>query len=84
MDRWWTGPGGSALVRGVGSGGGPGRCADLGEHALEIDRLSTITALIERLGTTDDLHDLGGDHGLTSSIHLTAELGDQLFGVVGG
>src|SRR5690606_13775319 len=38
----------------------------------------------ERLGATDDLHDLGGDGVLPGPVHDPAQLGDQLVGVVGG
>src|SRR5688572_29872963 len=41
-------------------------------------------ALAEGLGPADDLHDLGGDGVLAGPVHHAAELGDQLFGVVGG
>ena len=41
-------------------------------------------ALAQRLGATDDLHDLGGDGVLAGPVHDPAQVLDQLVGVVGG
>src|SRR4051794_11699456 len=75
---------------------GPSSCAcscqsaEYGAHVgrtvvqhLEIDDKTLVDAG-ERLGAADDLHDLGGDGVLASTVHDAAEVLDQFLGVVGG
>ena len=58
--------------------GCPNPCRDRGRPPTRL-----VLARAERLGPTDDLHDLGGDRVLTGPVHDDAEVLDELVGVVG-
>src|SRR5262245_23860147 len=55
-----------------------------GIDLVEQEVVLALGRLAQGLRATDDLHDLGGDGVLAGPVHGPAEIGDEVFRVVGG